>query len=298
MILDLGNYHISQYVPSDPSDQVPFGVAILVPDLAPNNSDLNFPAIQSVYIQGDNAIISDFSMYGIRVMAHTSDIQISNITIKNVGNLASLALRPFPQYLPHSFYEDAGYGPNFGVAGLCIGESEILGMGAEFFTERLFVPQYRVNEVIIENVFCLDNFFDGICMANTTDVTIRNCHFNGTFSDDPGNANGPLGPYTYVAAIGGNFAGLDGSVFAEDPNIQDMVVINSTFNNSQMLGQFTTPIFFEDNSGTSNHAYPVAGCIDLRSKDVVYSGCQFNSSIRTFGPTVQGGSTIFGYLSE
>src|SRR5665213_957389 len=67
VVINLGPFSLKQRVPKDPKQQRPFVVGILVPDLAPDNTNINFRAVQSVTIKGENAVISDFSMYGLKV---------------------------------------------------------------------------------------------------------------------------------------------------------------------------------------------------------------------------------------
>lgn len=287
----LHHYTLKQHVPKNPSDQTPFAIGILVPDLAPTNTDTNYIALESIHIIGKEATISDFSMFGIRVFGHVADVQISNLTITNTGLLASLALRPFPNYFPHSSYVTS-YGPPFGVAAISIGESAVYGYGPQFFTETNGTYQNKVQSVIIENVSCLFNFFNALFIANTTDVAINNSHFDGTFSDDPGNANGANGLYQFIPAIGANFS-ASGSIY-EDPHLVNMVVNNSTFNNTTFGGDYTTIPVQDDTGGL----FPVAGVSEDKSENVVYNNCQIDNSSNLFAPipTLTGGYAS-GYLS-
>lgn len=292
--LDLGSHQLSQFVPANPKEQVPFVVGILVPDLAPTNPDVNFEALRSIYITGsDRAIINGFSMFGVRIFAHTSDIQLSNLTVKNCGTLASKALRPFSNYFPHSS-ELTAYGPGFAVAGIAIGESAGFGLGPTFFTEKPFVAQNRVSEVRLENVCCFNNFSNGIILVNTTDFTINNSHFDKTFSDDPGfndtQPNGSQGPLAYnaIPAYNGNFwGGADNIVEA---NING-VTTNSTFNGAYLNGQFSKPIitFFDGTSDLFNGVFPCYGAVDTHGQNLQWINCQFNNSLNTAVGGLTGG---------
>lgn len=282
VILNLGNHRITQ-VGAGTSTQTPFVVGILVPDPNPSNTDPNFVGTESIYIQGDQAIIDGFSMYGIRIFAHIDDIRLNDLTVKNCGLLASKALRPTVngfEYLPHTNVFTPGFGPSFGVAGIAIGESSILGMGPTFFTDVVPAPNNlnRLSEVVMDNVSCLNNFYMGLMYVNATNTTIDACHFDMTFSDDPGRAIAPA--YDVISARGAHFNNSDGVPGSlntlEDPGILNMTVNNSTFNNTALKGDFTiVPI---------NPSFPVEGMFINRSKNVVFNNCQFNSSSNTFAP--------------
>ena len=155
VFIDLGLHTLKQ-AGEGSSTQVPYVIGILIPDPLPGSSDVNAIGLQSIYIKGDDpAIIEGFSMYGIRIFAHTYDIRLTNITIKDCGVLASKALRPtvygFP-YLPHTNTVTPGFGPSFGVGGLVIGESTVLGMGPVFFFDTPNNAPNNVNHVDIK--FC------------------------------------------------------------------------------------------------------------------------------------------------
>src|SRR5665647_697264 len=105
-------------------------------------------------------------MYGIRIFAHTYDIRLSNLTIKNSSNLASLASRPYPALTLER---------NLDAAGLCIGEEALANgssgfMGPYFFMVNDNQAQNRVSQVIINNVSCLNSFAFGIRVGNITDI--------------------------------------------------------------------------------------------------------------------------------
>lgn len=275
--LDLGKHTLSQFIPADPSKQVPFVVGILVPDLAPTNSDPNNPALRSIYIQGDqNALVANFSMFGIRVFANTFDVQIADLTVKNCGTLASKALRPFASYIPHSVADNANFpaGTNnaMQVGGIVIGETNFLGMGPNFFTEAKSPseggPQInRVNSLRIENVSSINNFFLGVFVTCATDVAISNSHFDATWSDQEGIE---VLNFNAVTPNGGYFVG--GVVSADGNGVVDMRVDNCTFNNTQMRGDYTTDYGFGFFAGAQSYD----------SLNVVYNNCQFNGTSNTY----------------
>lgn len=124
--------------------QRPYTVGILIPDPAPTRisgspADVNYIGYQSIYINGDEAIIDGFSMFGIRAFAHLEDLQFENITVKNTGALADPSVRP-PGYNPtDSVNVPSGTlstnGPAvFDIAGIQIGESIASAGGSQFFT--------------------------------------------------------------------------------------------------------------------------------------------------------------------
>ena len=293
--LNFGCHTLKQFLdPANPSAQVPFVIGVLVPDMAPNdtNTDPIVPgSLQSIYITGDTGIIQDFSMYGVRIFAHTYDIRLSNLTIKNCAALASRALRPTVygfEYLPHSFTLLPAFGPSFGVGGLVIGESTDLGMGPFFFTD---VPTTginnvnRVGEVYLENVSCLNNFLTGLGGPCMTNVTINNCHFDDTWSDDPGRSTAPA--YNIPALRGATFAvggllagGANGNI---DPSCLNMTISNSTFNRTTLRGDRTTPWV--------NYFFSVSGVGDTRSRNVTFTNCQLNGTTSTFNGIIPGGTT-------
>lgn len=247
---------IPTYPATTPSSQSPFVIGILVPDVIPTNTNVNAVGLESIYISGDQAIIDGFSMYGIRVFGHTNDIRLNNITVKNCGVLASHALRPNVSYSPHS----GGVAP-FGVAGIAIGEENSLGMGPVFFTQ-FTGAQNRVAQVVLDTISCLDCFENGIFIANATNVAISNCHFDGTFSDDP-----------TISTVGAVFGAA--ALHTEDPNVVDLTVENSTFNSTALKGDLTTltPGLFN---------FICVGMRSIHSQNVVFSNCNFDNTNNTF----------------
>jgi len=270
VILNLGNHRITQ-AGAGTSSQTPYCIGILVPDPAPSNTDPNFVGAQSIYIQGDQGIIDGFSMYGVKIFAHTQDIQLSDLTIKNCGLLASKALRP-TGYIPHGNNQPL-LGPPFSVAGLSIGESDSVGRGPVFFTQTPGI-QNKVSSVIIENVSCLNNFYRGIEGVNLIDVAIKNSHFDKTFSDDPGSSVAPA--YGDLSPWGADFVGDNSS--QEDPCIKNMMVSNSTFNETTFRGNFTTSIF---NNGIGAGLI-ITGVFAGKNNNVMWENCQFNGTFNTF----------------
>jgi len=223
--------------------------------------------LESIYISGDQAIIDGFSMYGIRIFAHTADIQLSDITIKNCGKLASAASSPNPNYFPHDgavFLKAGITTPSFGVAGLAIGEEEGLGMGPTFFSELTpGLRGNRVSSVTIDKVVCLNNFFNGFILVDTTDITINDSHVDGTFADTP--AIGVFGFYAFTGNRG-----------TEYPTILNMVVNNSTFNNttSNGPGAFTTPM-------TARFNLIIGACI-AKGENITFTNCHFDNSFGSY----------------
>jgi parallel beta-helix repeat protein len=275
--------------------QRPFTVGILIPDTIPSNSNQNAIGLESIYIDGDRSVIDGFSMYGIRVFAHTYDIRISNITVKNTAKLASKALRPFTNYFPHSFDLATTFGPSFGVGGIVFGESTTLGMGPNFFVDVPIGPGNntninRIRQIVLNNVACLDNFYTGLMIINSTDIEIDDSQFNETFSDDPGvpGIRGALCP------AGASFDNWDQTAFVTrngyiDPAVVNMSINNCTFNDTIMRGDFTTTLFLLSN-------YIANGVLDSISKNVVYTNCQFNNTTNTFVTT--GANIVAGYRSS
>jgi parallel beta-helix repeat protein len=292
VIIDLGNHRLSQ-AGAGTSTQIPYVVGILVPDPDPTNPNPNFVGAQSIYIQGDQGIIDGFSMFGIRIFAHTYDIRISDITVKNVGALASAELRPasIPSYVPHSISENTAFGTNnaFQTSGIAIGETRFNGMGPNFFTEST-VPVNRVGSVVLENVSCLNNFYGGLLNTFTTDVSINNCHFDDTWSDQP---NFTVGTTTLGARtpLGGYFVGGGNDNSPNGVGVINLRVENSTFNNTQLRGNgVNTFDFINANSSGAN------GVAVYDSQNCIWNNCQFNNTSSTFAST---GFFIFtaGFIS-
>ena len=295
VIIDLCDFRLAQ-AGSGTSSQTPFVVGILVPDPDPSNTDINFVGAESIYIQGDNAIIDGFSMYGVRIFAHTYDIRLTNLTIKNCGTLASLGLRPTVngfEYLPHTNPSTPGFGPSFGVGGLVIGESTVLGMGPQFFVDTPNTVMNNVNrtsEVVLENISCLNNFFMGGMSPNVSDMTISDCHFDDTWSNDPGRTAAPA--YTGIPAYGLNLADgtdspdLNGNV---DPCCLNVAVNNSTFNRTTLRGDFT--------SISIGAFFPAAGVFDTRSRNTTWNDCEMNNTTSTFITDASIGAAIAGYIA-
>jgi len=281
VIIDLGSHRLAQ-AGAGSSSQVPYVVGILVPDPAPNSLDPNFVGAESIYIKGDDAIIDGFSMFGIRIFAHTSDIRIEDLTVKNVGALASARLRPFPSYIPHSTgAANTAFGTNDAmmVAAIAIGESRFNGLGSTFFTDSP-VPVSRVSSVVLENVSCLNNFYNGLLDACSSDVAINNCHFDRTWSDQPGFT---VGATNFGARLlgGALFIGGGFNNSVDGLGVINLQVSNSTFNDTAIRGNgvntfdFVTPLV----------ALFFGGAQVYDSKNCVWTNCQFNNSLNTFANT-------------
>lgn len=284
VVLNLGNHRISQKG-AGTSLQTPYVIGILVPDPAPGASDPNFIGAQSIYIQGDQGIIDGFSMYGVRIFGHIADVRLSDLTIKNCGALASKALRPNVNYFPHNSTV-TGFGSPFGVAGLAIGESANLGMGPQFFSAKTAPAlQNRVKAIDIENVSCLNNFYQGLVLVNSNDISINGCHFDGTFSDDPGVPLSPGPGYGGLAPIGAamNLGDID------FPCLLNMSVANSTFNNT-LFGTGQASDF--STTSVNTVVFAAMGALDTFSKNEHYVNCQFNNTVSRFigGTTLNYGS--------
>jgi parallel beta-helix repeat protein len=291
-----------------PSSQVPYVVGILIPDPMPENSNVDAVGYESISITGNQAAIDGFSLYGIRVFAHTANIQISNLDVLNTGLLASYYLRPFPAYQPHGnpgfvtlnwgdyFTQTPGpsLGTEFCVAGICFGETDALGMGPRFFTQRIENPielpyvgtsQNRISSVILKNVNCLNNYSFGFVASNVTDLYISGCHLDGTLTDDP-----------QLWAIGGIFGPAE--IYGESPNILNLVVENSTFNDNSMLGDYETEAGFGPLPDTTG---VVSGNLVAFSQNGYFSNCHFDHSSATFAldQFVDGdGQQVFGSLNS
>ena len=317
--LNFNGKELSQFVPANPSAQVPFVVGVLVPDVLPDPTSPTAPnvvvpannttaiGLESVYIVGNDGIVSNFSMYGVRIFAHTSDIEVNDLTIKDGAALASKALgRPTATgltYLPHDYLPAfppplgnptiSSFGPSFGVAGIAIGESAVFGQGPLFFTDlplnQLNVTN-RIENVRLNNVNANNNFLSGGSIIGVTDLTIDNSHFDYTYSDDPGSNVVPV--YNTVLAYGMNFSNASQGLLNanEDPCNLNFAISNSTFNNSMILGDYQTPL------ANGSSPFNVLGMFGTRNKNGVFLNCQFNSSSCTF-PNLGGNGTVAGYAS-
>lgn len=250
VFIELGSHRLSQ-ARAGSSDQVPYCVGIVVPDMIPNNPDVNAVGLRTIHIEGDSlngANIEGFSMVGIRIFAHVRDVVLRNIVIENTARLASLAVRPpasetygFP-YLPHA--ASVAFGPSWQSAGLALGESNVAGTGPVWFADiRPMTPANRISEVILENVTIVDNFRFGVIGHNISNMSAEDVHIEYTWSDDPGTDTAPA--YTGLNPIawqgGGNAAGI-----AVDFVHENCLFLNCTFNSSLFPipgtpGEFITP---------------------------------------------------------
>ena len=319
VFLELDNQLLTQFVPANPSAQIPFVVGILIPDPLPDptsptqpnvvipNGNINAIGLESVYISGDAAVISNFSMYGVRIFAHTSDIDIENVTIKDCCGLASKKYgRPTASglvYLPHDYQPKfpppvgsptpSAFGPSFGVAGLAIGESAVYGQGPLFFTDvplNQFNVTNRIQTVRLNNVNAKSNFYWGGSIICVTDLTVEESHFDFTYSDDPGTNVIPL--YNALLAYGMNFSNASQGLLNAnaDPCNLDFTMFNCTFNNSSLVGDYQTPLA----SGSS--PFTVLGMFGTRNRNGVFTNCQFDNPSNTFADLTNG-TTVACYAS-
>jgi len=254
----------------DPS-QVPYVCGILIPDQPEN-------PIQSVYISGDdenNGIIDGFSMFGIRVFANTDDIQLRNMTVKNVGKLAAIGypvpIRPFQGYVP-SFQlfpsgSTSGLLPAvpFTVGGIFIGEERGFGLGPIFFTDFDGV-QNRVADLILQNVLSINNFYTALSIGNTSNIAVDKCHFDNTFCDDP--------DLTIVAVtLGGTLVDID-----YPHAIVNLTFTNSTVNNTTQTTTDPTKIYNTPLLGV----YSPLGVVFGRGTNATFENNQFNGTNTNF----------------
>ena len=117
--------------------QVPFVCGIVIDDLLPTSPDINAVGIDTVHIDGNEAVIEGFSMVVICARAHVRDLRMYNFSVINCGQLAAQNTRPFrndyfPNGNPGNSNQYIGSVP-FGVGGINIGETDMLGMGTDFF---------------------------------------------------------------------------------------------------------------------------------------------------------------------
>jgi hypothetical protein len=320
--LDFGCHTLKQFVPQDPSNQVPFVIGVLVPDLALPNSDINAVALQNITITGGRGEISQFSMYGLCIKGHISDVNVSGIDVTNCGHLASRALRGDNptlvygyEYLPHTSTLVTGFGPSFGVGGIVLGESGVYGQGPQFFEDipltygdnnidpdLVFplapdteVPYWqtesipRLSNVIFNDVNAYNNYLIGLKMSCTTGFSATNCHFDDTWTDDKGRETHGLASDEFGLAALGIVNGGTGYQSG------DLILINQTghnvTNSALMLvlgvdgvGAFQYGIIAGPGDGFSNFGFnnPLPSNLYVRN--------WFN--LFTFGPAVGTGLVI------
>ncbi len=151
-------------------------------------------------------------------------------------------------------------------------------MGPNFFQDlSLTSISNRISSLVIENVSCLNSFMEDIRMINATDVTIDGCHFDDTFSDDPGTLTASA--YNVVVPNGAAF--LNGTLETEgflnivdDPCILNMTISNTTFNNTTLKGDFTTSLV--------NPQFSANGAVFDRVYNTNLTNCAFNNTTNTF----------------
>lgn len=259
------------------SSQTPFAIGVYIPDILLTGATVNNVGLESMSVTGGT--INGFSMFGAYVAGHNYDIQFSDMELINCGKLASVATRPFATYKPNSANGvgaiTTGAVP-FSVGGLNIGETVIWGNGPIFFTS-VAAAQNRVGSVILNNVQCLDNYFLGLSMANSTNVAIQGCHFNDSFCDD---ATLPA----YGATLG--YA----AVSYENPSVQNLVVQNTTFNDTVMSATYSN-----GNAQPISYNSPAAMYIAW-TESSFFQNCTFNGTTNFFADN--SGHTTFGILAE
>lgn len=223
------------------------------------STDVTPIGYDSIYINGDVAIIDGFSMFGIRVFGHTDDIQISNLTIKNTARLLSTAAGGVTAYRPR---ESGGgrIGPFFGVSALAVGESNDFGMGPEFFTQTGDVPQNVVGALEIINVACINNYFNALAVGSVNNIVIDDCHFDDTFIDVPLTG--------FVFGVQAVWFGSTLGTFV--PAGSNLLMKNSTINNSKQVGDFTT-------ANQTWYTLMVEGFTNCR-----FQNCQINNTTSTY----------------
>ena len=311
--LDFGCHKLSQFVPSNPSAQVPFCVGVLVPDPLPLSTDINAVGQESVYITGDRGIISDFSMFGIRVFAHTKDIRIEGITVKNIGALASKALRPTNLFAGSPAYGPTGqpyllhtsgtitfngaplpvgqFGPNFIVGGIAIGEGPSWGAGPTFFQDVDATVPNTINttrDVVIRNTSCIDCYILGIAYNLVNNLEMTDVDVFGTWNDDPGDSTlttgyrafGPFG--INASALFSNQYGVNQygrfdnqRIFGKNQDFTNVNVIGT-----KMKGDFQT--YFSTHAlatgPNKSNQKTMTGFLSRGCDNVSFLNCKFNET--------------------
>lgn len=195
---------------TSPSDQVPFVVGILIPDLAPDNTNTSYVALESIHLY--DGIIDGPSMWGLVCQGHVSDLRLTRMTVQNAGALASYYLRPFPTYRNDGAPLGINYvqgGQLMSAGGICLGESDCLGLGPYFFTQNSGVAQARVQNVQLNEVTILDCFSFGLMAQNVTTTKTQDVLISGTYSDDP-NVLFPEGLSLGYADTNAEYPSMDG----------------------------------------------------------------------------------------
>ena len=109
----------------------------------------------------------------------------------------------------------------------------------------------------LDGVSCLYNYTFGLGAIQAHDMNVSNCHFDDTFNDN------------LYEVIGGRFGNVitTGGI----PTAQNIVVRNSTFNRTQMIGDFR----HFSNGGLA------AGGSNTFTNNVLFENCQFNNTTST-----------------
>jgi hypothetical protein len=237
-----------------------------------NIYNLNQIGRENIFIKGKGGIVDGFSYIGVRIFSHISTVELSNLTIQNCGKLASAATIPYPGYTTNR--QIAGGTINISnTAGLFLGESGFFLSGPFFFTQYTG-PQSRLFQVILDRVSCLNNYTQGFVAPNVTDMNVSESHFDGTFNDNFYRAAGAIFGTTTDAS--------------ENPSTQNVVVKNSTFNLTQLIGDYKRIC--------PTAAGAVGGARGGFCDNVVFEHCQFNNTTST--SPMGGGSIVAGWSSS
>lgn len=237
-----------------------------------NIFNLNQIGYENIFIKGRGGIVDGFSYIGVRIFSHISTVKLSQVTIQNCGKLASAETIPYPGYTTNR--QIAGGAINISnTAGLLLGESGFFLTGPYFFTQYTG-PQNRLYQVTLDRVSCLYNYTQGLVATNVTDMNISGSHFDGTFNDNLYRAGGAIFGTTTDAT--------------EFPSTQNVLVKNSTFNRTQLVGDYKHICITA--AGTCGGAR--GGFCD----NVVFENCQFNNTTVTC--PIVGGGILSGWSSS
>ena len=279
---------------NNPKGQIPFVSGIYIPDPLPNDPNTYAVGYNNIFIDGDEAVIRGFSQFGISAAAHIANLDICGVRIEDIGFLASFYYRPMGtfEYIPNGAPGTPGTMP-FAVAAIRIGESDILGLGPEPFTQKtgvtdpitglyLGAEQNRVQNVQLTNVFCYNNFSIGLLFSNIQELKMKNVHADKVVNDD-----------SNLWAI--NFGFALANVQNENNSIYNAVLEGCTGNQYLILGDFTTG----PNNVTPTTPLDIFGfAANYRlnfSKNIEHLNCNFDELVSNFnyGPF---GATTFGHL--
>lgn len=251
--IKLGCQKLSQAVPDNASEQVPFvtGVHIL-------------PGSKNIHLTGGT--ICNFSLYGVYSgdilrdsTNEVEDLRIDNLTIDNTGRLASLAVRP-----DASETYNFPYRPDLPTGG-------VIEMGGLFL--------FRTISVNISDVLVSNSFYRGMVFAESRRGSgqIQDVEVFGTYSDDPGVAGPPptgygsLPPVGYTLASNANIDHL--RVNVNSTTFENEALLNTPVNAGAFLGCSGIVIF--GSSGTNE--------LDGVSNGYSFQDCHVGSTISRFG---------------